>query len=93
MYDESGREFARVDLAWVLLGVFLEFDGRIKYKKHRRKGETLEEYLMREKAREERICQLTGWVCVRVTWDQLANPRVLAARIRKILESRAVVTS
>jgi len=93
VYDEWGEEFARVDFAWVRLGVFLEFDGRIKYKLYRRKGETLDEYLMREKARAERICQLTGWVCVRITWEQLDTPRELAARLRRILESRTTVRS
>lgn len=86
--DEWGKEFARVDFAWVELGVFLEFDGRIKYELYRRRGESLEEFLMREKTREERICQLTGWVCIRVTWGQLESPQLLAGRIRRILESR-----
>jgi hypothetical protein len=86
--DEWGQEFARVDFAWVELGVFLEFDGRIKYERYRRSGESPEDFLMREKAREERICQLTGWVCIRVTWAQLESPQQLARRIRKILESR-----
>lgn len=81
--------FARVDFAWVELGVFLEFDGKIKYERYRREGETLEQFLMREKAREERICQLTGWVCIRITWAQLAAPQQLAGRIRRILESRS----
>lgn len=87
--DEDGREFARVDFAWVALGVFLEFDGRVKYSKFRREGESLEDYLTREKTREERICQLTGWVCVRVTWTDLAHPEKLAVRLRRILEARA----
>lgn len=91
--DEDGTEFARVDFAWVGHGVFLEFDGRIKYTLYRRPGETLDDYLMREKARAERICQLTGWVCVRITWEQLGSPRTLAARIRRILESRAPAAS
>lgn len=86
--DERGREFARVDFAWPGFGVFLEFDGKIKYEKYRREGETLDEFLMREKKREERICQLTGWVCIRITWADLENPIVTAQRIRKILESR-----
>lgn len=93
VYDEYGEEFARVDFAWINFKVFLEFDGRSKYKLHRREGETLEQYLMREKAREERICQLTGWVCIRITWEQLASPAALAARIRRILESRTPVAS
>jgi hypothetical protein len=86
--DEYGHEFAFADFGWREHGVFLEFDGRIKYERHRRKGETLEEFLMREKRREERICQLTGWVCIRITWADLARPERTAARIRRILESR-----
>ena len=86
--DELGEVFARVDFAWEELGVFLEFDGRIKYDEHRRPGETLEQFLMREKAREERICQLTGWICIRITWAQLDAPVALARRIRRVLESR-----
>jgi hypothetical protein len=86
--DENGVRFARVDFAWVELGVFVEFDGKIKYERFRLPGETLDEFLMREKEREERICQLTGWVCIRITWAQLDAPRQLAERIRRILASR-----
>ena len=88
--DEYGVEFARVDFAWIELGVFLEFDGRIKYERFRREGETLDAFLLREKAREERICQLTGWVCIRITWAQLDAPRLLAGRIRRMLASRTM---
>lgn len=88
VYDETGRLFARLDFAWPELGVFLEFDGREKYTRFRRENETLEEFLMREKAREERICQLTGWVCIRISWADLENPERTARRIRRILESR-----
>lgn len=86
--NERGWVFAYADFAWRKEGVFLEFDGRIKYERYRRPGETLEQYVMREKRREEQICQLTGWVCVRITWDDLAHPERTAARIRRILDSR-----
>ncbi len=86
--DESGWIFAYADFAWEEEGVFLEFDGRIKYERFRREGETLEQFIMREKRREERICQLTGWVCIRITWADLEDPVRTAARIRRILLSR-----
>ncbi len=76
--DENGWVFAYADFVWEEEGVFLEFDGRIKYEKYRRKGETLEEYLMREKRREEQICLLTGWQCIRIrgrTWSTPSGPR------------------
>lgn len=86
--DERGWLVGIVDFLWREHGVFLEFDGRIKYERFRRPDESLEEYLMREKRREEQICQLTGWVCIRITWADLANPARTAQRIRAILESR-----
>lgn len=88
VFDEHGRLYARVDFAWPDLGVFLEFDGRIKYERHRREGESLEAFLMREKKRAERICLLTGWVCLRIGWADLENPIATGARIRRVLDSR-----
>lgn len=86
--DESGTLVGRVDFVWEDFGVFVEFDGKEKYAKYRRDGETLEEFLLREKKREELICQLTGWVCIRVTWADLAAPDLLSRRVRKLLDSR-----
>jgi hypothetical protein len=86
--DENGELVARVDFVWREAGVFLEADGREKYLRHRRPGESLDDYLMREKRREELVCLLTGWVCIRVTWQDLGNRRVLARRIRAVLASR-----
>jgi hypothetical protein len=87
--DSRGVPFARVDFAWPAYGVFLEFDGRVKYERCRRPGETLEQMLMREKRREEDICRRTGWVCIRITWDDLASPVTTAARIRALLATRS----
>lgn len=88
--DEGGRLVARVDFAWAELSVFVEFDGRMKYEKYRREGETLDEFLMREKQREELVCLLTGWTCIRITWADLARPERLAARIRNVLAARGL---
>jgi hypothetical protein len=88
VHDETGALIARLDFAWPEFGVWMEFDGREKYKRYRRDGETLEEFLMREKAREEQVSQLTGWTCIRISWADLQHPAALANRIRRILESR-----
>lgn len=88
IYDEVGRVVARLDFSWPEHGLFVEFDGRVKYRNHRRPGETLDDFLMREKRREEQVCQLTGWTCVRVAWADLAHPQLLAARLRRLLGSR-----
>src|SRR5690606_18390651 len=35
IYDEAGNLVGRVDFAWPEFGVFLEFDGRVKYERFR----------------------------------------------------------
>ena len=88
VFDEHGLLVARVDFAWPELGVFVEFDGKVKYERHRREGETLDEFLMREKEREVLVCQLTGWTCIRLTWADFAQPELVATRIRKVMTAR-----
>lgn len=88
VFDAAGRLLGIVDFLWPGPGVFLEFDGRLKYDQHRLPGETLEEFIMREKLREEAICAATGWVCIRLTWADLDRPVATARRIQKLLDSR-----
>ena len=83
--EASGRVVARVDFAWPELGVFLEFDGRVKYEKLLKDGERASDVVIREKKREELVCRLTGWRCIRLTWSDLASPERTAALIRSIL--------
>lgn len=87
--DECGVEVARVDLAWPELGVFLEFDGKVKYESRRREGESVVDCVLREKQRESMICELTGWRCIRITWGDLYRPAEVAGRIRKLFAARA----
>jgi hypothetical protein len=84
IHDERGVEIARVDLAWPHLGVFLEFDGELKYRAHRRDGESIVDCVLREKQRESRICEITGWRCIRIVWADLYKPAETASRIRKL---------
>jgi hypothetical protein len=85
--DASGRVVARVDFALPSLGVFLEFDGKQKYLEFR--GEkSLDQVLLEERQRERLVCRLTGWVCIRITWADLAYPERLAREIRSVLLSR-----
>ena len=37
--------------------------------------------MLREKHREELICGLTGWRCIRIVWADLYHPERTAARI------------
>ena len=88
VHDEVGDLVGIVDVLWRAHGVFLEFDGRVKYVRHRREGESLEDYLMREKRRQEVVGQLTGWVPVRIGWAALETPARTARRLGQLLESR-----
>lgn len=83
--DANGRVVARVDFAWPELGVFLEFDGMVKYQKPLREGETASDVVVREKQRQDLICRLTGWRCIRIVWADLAHPERTAALIRSVL--------
>ncbi len=83
--DASGRVVGRVDFAWPELGVFLEFDGKEKYLRYRREGESVVDVVRREKKREEIICGLTGWRCIRIVWADLYRPGETVAYIRSVL--------
>ena len=78
----SVMSFARVDFAVAgVRGLRLEFDGRVKYTKFRREGESVSTQCCCEKrSARRRSAELTGWVCIRITWDDLAHPDRLAAR-------------
>ncbi|MEJ7833051.1 MAG: type IV toxin-antitoxin system AbiEi family antitoxin domain-containing protein [Nocardioides sp.] len=87
--DRHGRVIHRVDLAWPELGLFLEFDGKVKYQRHLKGGETVTDAVLREKRREELICELTGWRCIRVVWADLYTPAATADRIRAMFRTAA----
>lgn len=77
---------ALLDFAIPELGVWFEFDGRAKYTAHLRPGETPADAVLREKAREDMVRELTGWRCMRITWADLGDPVRLAARIRAFID-------
>lgn len=81
----QGRLVARLDFAWPDHRAWLEFDGKEKYLKHKRDGESLTDAVLREKHREDRVREITGWRCIRITWADLADPQRLARRIKGVL--------
>jgi hypothetical protein len=88
--DVHGRTVARVDFAWPEFGVFLEFDGKEKYTKYLKEGESVIDAVLREKKREELICGLTGWRCIRLTWSDLHRPHATVSYIRSVLAGGSV---
>jgi hypothetical protein len=85
VYDREGHLIATVDAAWPEHGVIGEFDGRVKYGRLLRPGEEPGDAVFREKVREDRIRDATGWRVVRVVWDDLARRHETVARIRAAL--------
>ena len=85
----GGSVVARLDLAWPELGVWLEFDGALKYSALLRQGESPADAVLREKRREDDIRRVTGWRCIRVTWAELYEPQRLAAKIRQLFADQA----
>lgn len=93
VFDASGALVARVDFAWPARGVFMEFDGKVKYEKLLRPGERASDVVVREKKREELVCRLTGWRCIRIVWADLERPERTAALILSILLPEPVAAS
>lgn len=73
------------DFAWPEHRLLGEFDGRTKYERFLRPGETPADAVVREKIREDRLREVTGWSMVRLTWADLDQPRATAGRVRRLL--------
>ncbi len=85
----SGHVAGRVDFAWPERKSMAEFDGVSKYLRLRRPGETLEETILREKRREDQLREITGWLMIRIIWNDLAHPQELAHRIHRLFAQAA----
>ncbi len=81
----SGEIAGRVDMCWPKYRLMLEFDGRIKYERLRRPGESVHDVVLREKAREDLLRELTGYAMLRVIWADLDHPGDLAVRARRLM--------
>lgn len=80
--DDQGELVGRVDFL-VAGRVVVEFDGAVKYS-----GDGGVEALLAEKRREDQLREL-GYAVVRLTWDDLAHPQRVLARVRAALLRQA----
>lgn len=80
IFDEDGDFVARVDFAWEKRRTVGEFDGQIKYGRLLKPGQTKEDVLDAERAREDAI-RAAGWEIARWGWPQLGQPGEIADRI------------
>ena len=85
----EGVEIARCDFGWEEQRTLGEFDGKIKYGRLLRPGETAQDVVYREKLREDALRDL-GWQVVRWTWSELYQPGVVADRIRRAFDRARV---
>jgi len=83
--DERGRLVGTTDFGWPEHRLLGEFDGRVKYERYLRDGETPGDAVFREKKREDRLCEITGWRMVRLVWSDLYDGPGTAARVGHLL--------
>ncbi|SKC35019.1 Transcriptional regulator, AbiEi antitoxin, Type IV TA system [Krasilnikoviella flava] len=83
---DTWRGTVWIDLGWPGLAVGIEFDGTVKYSG----GEYGDprERLLAEKRRHDALTE-AGWTLLHVTWEDLADPDRLVARIRRALAEAA----
>jgi predicted transcriptional regulator of viral defense system len=85
VYADNGQFVARSDFGWPELRTLGEFDGREKYLRLRREGESIEDFILREKQREDALRDL-GWQIVRWVWADLFRRRVIADRLERAFQ-------
>jgi hypothetical protein len=83
----DGRFVGRTDFAWEERRLVGEFDGRIKYGRLLRPGQSPGDAVFEEKRREDEIRD-EGWGVLRWVWGELAVPHRFAGRVRRSLERR-----
>ena len=79
-YDEDGQFVARVDFCWQKQRTIGEFDGKIKYGRMLKSGQSIEDVLFAEKRREDALRDL-GWQIVRWLWADLYRRGVIRDRV------------
>lgn len=89
IHDASGKAFARTDFGWERHGVLGEFDGRQKYGRLLKPGQKIEDVIIREKMREDKIREITGSRFIRYIWADLSTPAATAMRTRQLLRIAA----
>ena len=85
----DGRLVGRSDFVWHHARLLGEFDGKVKYLRFRRPGETIEEAVLREKRREDAMREVSGYGVIRFTWADAHAQERTAARLDAQLRRRA----
>jgi hypothetical protein len=81
IFHPNGALAGRTDWAWPQHRLLGEFDGKQKYERFLRPGETAADALWREKQREDLLRELTGWSFIRLVWADLFRGEQTAQRV------------
>lgn len=90
VHDSDGVLVGITDFAWPEHRLLGEADGRIKLGRVLGDDPTpsqVREAIVREKLREDRLREVTGFLVIRITWNDLARPAATAARLRRMLRA------
>lgn len=78
----DGGPIARCDFGWRELRTLGEFDGRIKYGRLLRRGQSAGDAVYAEKLREDQLRD-AGWQVVRWTWSDLGTAHIIGERLQR----------
>ncbi|MDF1602576.1 type IV toxin-antitoxin system AbiEi family antitoxin domain-containing protein [Nocardioides sp. YIM 152315] len=85
----SGALLGTSDWAWPDHGLLGEFDGKVKYGRLLKPGETAADAVFREKVREDQLREATGMSMVRLVWRDYDAPQATGERVRSRLRRLA----
>lgn len=83
VFRPNGSLAGRVDFTLHRERVMVEFDGKIKYGRLLKPGQTIQDVIMAERSRERLLEELTGYSMFRLVWADLENPRATSERLRQ----------
>lgn len=83
VFTRHGRLIGRSDFGFLEFRTLGEFDGKSKYLRGHRPGDTPGDVVWREKKREDRLRE-QGFEVGRVVWAELDRPPLIAARFREL---------
>jgi hypothetical protein len=86
---DGGILVARTDFVWKKYKLFGEFDGKGKYLRPFREGDSPGEVVFSEKTREDYLRRLTGYGCIRFGWVDLSRPVQTARSILQMMHRAA----
>jgi hypothetical protein len=92
IYGPNGQLVARVDFCWDEEKTVGEFDGKVKYGRLLKPGQSSDSVIFDEKVREDALRDL-GWQVVRWLWRDLSRKGVLHDRLDRAFARSRVVTA